>query len=182
LRAELLSAPLQTGSNELVVAAAAKDNWPLVSVGFIVAPEKKDIVIVSAPQQARLEGGLISSPASETSPQAYIGLSDEELGQPTEATQPSAPSAVVNLRVRRDGFYRLRAWCYWRTVPRPGLTLKLDGAVLKRGFGAGDTSLQKWHWVALESVVGLGRGEHTLSITDWRPGVLLGSVEMDPAW
>ena len=182
-QSQLLSAPVQAGDNEVIVAANAGENWPLVSLNFLLPPETRDIAAIPPRQAARLEGGVVLTAASGAFPQPYISLAEAETQEASgPAPTGAVPLALYRFQIRDPGFYRLRFWCYWRTVESPNLTLTLDGAVLKKGLGLGERVYQKWHWVPLEAAVDLGPGEHSLAIQGWRRGALLGTIEIFPAW
>jgi hypothetical protein len=179
-QAQLFSAPIQTGNNEVLVAATARQSWPRIAVSFLLPPDKNDIVAIAPRETIHLEGGVVLTPGSEASPQPFIGLAERERGEPPLTDRQ--PLALYRFGIRDAGLYRLRLWFLWRNGASAGLTLTLDGSVLKRDFGRGDGNYQMWHWLPLEGVADLGPGEHSLAISGWKPGALLGTVELYPAW
>lgn len=182
MQAELHSASLQEGRNELLIAATAKTNWPLISASFISTSETREMIALGA-AQARLSGGLAVLPVIDISPLPYVAVPESDSASPASPENaPAASAATYKFRIRRAGFYRIRLWSNWRFGSKPDLSARLDGSVLKRGIGRGDTVYQKWHWSRIESVAGLGPGEHTLTISGWTRGAWISAVEVYSAW
>ena len=183
LPAQLYFSPTQIGANEIVVATVARDEWPTLSVNFALPPDSKEIIGVPLKEAARFEGGVAYAPATESSPQAHLGLGELEAGVPTDAPSPGGkPLAVLHFRVRSSGYYRLRFWSFWPSAEKSGLAIALDGIMLKSNVGRNDAAYQKWHWTPLDGVFDLGPGEHTLAIGDWKRGAMLGGVEVLAGW
>ena len=173
----------------LVAVSAAERlsaiSWPAISVSSLLAPETKDITTIAVRDAVELEGGVVLTPADEGSPQAYLGLAEPRPGQSgtLALVQPSTQArALIRFRVREPGFYRVRFWVNSRAGRAAVVKVALDGSEVEGGTVRGDAAGQKWHWSPLDSVVDLGAGEHTLVLSAWTPGMMLGSIELAPAW
>lgn len=181
LKAQLFWAPIETGNHEVLVAASVREKWPRIAASFLLPPDPADVVTIQPQEPSKLEGGLVLTPASESAPQPFIGLAERKPGEPFSGAD-TLSMALYRFRVRNAGLYRMRLWSLWKNAASAGLVLALDGSVLKRNFGRGDGNYQKWHWAPVEGIVDLGAGEHSLTISGWKPGAALGTAELHPAW
>ena len=180
---QLFYAAVQPGDQEVTVAAPARSAWPRVSVRSLLAPQSGDSVRILAQEAAQLDGGVVFVPGTEAFPQPHIALGEEASDEPAASRQgQSPPWALYSFPISDPGFYRLRIWCYWEDAASAGLNFSLDGVPLQEGIGREDEVRRRWHWLFFERVFDLGPGQHRLAIRGWKPGALLGILEVSPAW
>jgi len=180
LLVQLFAQTVPPGNAEVVVSVpAAATEAPAIALQSAFAAQARVPLQINAAGASDLAGGVMFVPAAAGSLQPHLAFVSPQEGEAAaEASAAGASQADFPFVLRDPGFYRFRLWSFWGTPPRPGLSLSLDGSPLSRSVGEDDPATGRWHWVAVDTVVALGPGEHRLRITGWSAATRVGIVEI----